>query len=217
MSDIVQVPRKSYSSVQQALSDSTSSRHKRKSILGKNRNLHFNVKRRKEITKCSPDQGERRLVIGDMNSEDARAYRGGSYYHTTILLHHLPDRCLALPAGFDTVISALNRNVLLAQIPLLQLAEASPTIHIFSPSEYRTDIKYNPSSATGKPHQLKLQVRKYIREHVQNLQITYLVPGPCFDLYIRNFKIRPFAGSYDFQLTRRCCREQAKSPCRSLP
>jgi nucleoside-diphosphate-sugar epimerase len=85
---------------------------------------------------------------------------------------------------YDTVISALGRNVILAQIPLIKLAEASATITTFYPSEYGTDIEYAPSSATEKPHQLKLQVRKYIKENIKKLKVTYLVTGPYSDLYI---------------------------------
>lgn len=84
---------------------------------------------------------------------------------------------------YDTVISALGRNVILTQIPLLTLAELSPTIHTFYPSEYGTDIEYGPSSANEKPHQLKLQVRKHIRENIRKLKTTYLVTGPYSDLY----------------------------------
>ncbi|KAJ4290907.1 hypothetical protein N0V90_010103 [Kalmusia sp. IMI 367209] len=86
--------------------------------------------------------------------------------------------------GYDTVISALGRNAILVQIPLLRFAESSSTIHTFFPSEYGTDIEYFPHSATEKPHQLKLQVRKYIREEVKKLNVTYLVTGPYSDLYI---------------------------------
>lgn len=103
------------------------------------------------------------IVVGDVNSEE--------------------DVKRALQ-DYDTVVSALGRNVILAQIPLLKLAESAPTIHTFYPSEYGTDIEYGPSSVNEKPHQLKLQVRKYIREHVKKLNITYLVTGPYSDLYI---------------------------------
>lgn len=100
--------------------------------------------------------------------------------------------------GYDTVISALGRNAILAQIPLLRLASASSTIHTFYPSEYGTDIEYGASSATEKPHQLKLQVRKYIREEVNDLHVTYLVTGPYSDLYL-NKQSGDFenAGSWD--------------------
>lgn len=87
-------------------------------------------------------------------------------------------------AGYDTVISALGRNAILTQIPLIQLAEASSSINYFYPSEYGTDIEYSPASATEKPHQLKLQVRGFIRENVKKLKITYLVTGPYSDLFL---------------------------------
>jgi nucleoside-diphosphate-sugar epimerase len=86
--------------------------------------------------------------------------------------------------GYDTIISALGRNAILTQIPLLKLAEASPNIEYFYPSEYGTDIEYNTSTSPHeKPHQLKLQVRKFIRENIKKLKITYLVTGPYSDLF----------------------------------
>ncbi|KAF2175382.1 NAD(P)-binding protein, partial [Zopfia rhizophila CBS 207.26] len=103
------------------------------------------------------------VVVGDVNSE---------------------EDVMAAYKGYDTIISALGRNVILNQIDLIRLAEASPSIHTFYPSEYGTDIEYGPSSATEKPHQAKLAVRKYIRENVKKLKVTYLVTGPYSDLYI---------------------------------
>ncbi|KAH6637775.1 hypothetical protein C7974DRAFT_306960 [Boeremia exigua] len=102
------------------------------------------------------------VVVGDVNDEgDVRdAYK-----------------------SYDTVISALGRNAILTQIPLLRLAAQSPSIRYFYPSEYGTDIEYSPASASEPPHQLKLQVRAYIREQVQDLSVTYLVTGPYSDLY----------------------------------
>lgn len=85
--------------------------------------------------------------------------------------------------GFDTVVSALGRNAILAQIPLVKLASASSSIHTFYPSEYGTDIEYGAKSPSEKPHQLKLQVRKYIRENAKDLNVTYLVTGPYSDMY----------------------------------
>ncbi|KAF2629979.1 NAD(P)-binding protein [Macroventuria anomochaeta] len=98
--------------------------------------------------------------------------------------------------GYDTIISALGRNAILTQIPLLKLAEASSSIKFFYPSEYGTDIEYNPSSANEKPHQLKLQVRKFIREKVKELRITYLVTGPYSDLFFAPNK-DPRIGSFN--------------------
>ncbi|KAF2025059.1 NAD(P)-binding protein [Setomelanomma holmii] len=115
------------------------------------------------------------VIVGDVTSEDdvAKAYE-----------------------GYDTVVSALGRNAILAQVPVVKLAEASSSIKFFYPSEYGTDIEYNSSSATEKPHQLKLQVRKYIREHTQKLKVTYLVTGPYSDLYFGKSP-EPCGGSFD--------------------
>jgi hypothetical protein len=90
----------------------------------------------------------------------------------------------------------LGRNAILTQIPLIKLAEASSSINYFYPSEYGTDIEYNSSSATEKPHQLKLQVRKYIRENTKNLKVTYLVTGPYSDLYF-GASPEPQAGTFN--------------------
>lgn len=84
----------------------------------------------------------------------------------------------------------------MTQIPLLKLAEASSSIKYFYPSEYGTDIEYGPKSPNEKPHQLKLQVRKFIRENVKKLKITYLVTGPYSDLFIAPNK-DPRIGSFD--------------------
>jgi nucleoside-diphosphate-sugar epimerase len=84
----------------------------------------------------------------------------------------------------------------LTQIPLLKLAEASSSIKYFYPSEYGTDIEYGPKSPKEKPHQLKLQVRKFIRENVRKIKITYLVTGPYSDLFIAPNK-DPRIGSFD--------------------
>lgn len=99
-------------------------------------------------------------------------------------------------AGYDTAISALGRNAILAQIPLLKVASASPTIKYFYPSEYGTDIEYSPSSANENPHQMKLQVRKFILENTKDLKITFLVTGPYSDLFFAPNK-DPRIGSFD--------------------
>lgn len=84
----------------------------------------------------------------------------------------------------------------MTQISLLKLASAAPSIKFFYPSEYGTDIEYNGSSAHEKPHQLKLQVRKFIRENALDLRITYLVTGPYSDLFFAPTK-DPRIGSFD--------------------
>lgn len=43
------------------------------------------------------------------------------------------------------------------------------------------DIEYGPQSKDEKPHQQKLAVRRFIREKVSQLQVTYVVTGPYFE------------------------------------
>lgn len=87
-------------------------------------------------------------------------------------------------SGFDTIVSAVGRNVIAEQINLLCLAEQTQNIKRFFPSEYGTDIEYGPQSINEKPHQQKLKVRKYIKEQVKRLQYTYLVTGPFADGFL---------------------------------
>jgi len=118
------------------------------------------------------DESYVRVITGDINSETAirSAFQGQ-----------------------NTIISALGRDSLLAQIPLLRLAEEnaslSPddggTVRWFLPSEYGTDIEYDPiTSPHEKPHQHKLAVRKFVREQVKNLKVTYVVTGPYLDMFL---------------------------------
>jgi len=99
--------------------------------------------------------------------------------------------------GFDTVISALGRSAIHLQIPLIKVAEESDTIKRFFPSEYGTDIEYFPDSNKEKPHQEKLKVRKYIREHTKRLTFTYVVTGPYPEYYIGANPSAPEIGSFD--------------------
>ncbi|KAK3984652.1 hypothetical protein QBC44DRAFT_336677 [Cladorrhinum sp. PSN332] len=88
-------------------------------------------------------------------------------------------------SGADTVISAVGRGGLQHQIELLRLAEQSETVKWFLPSEYGTDIEHNTDkSPNEKPHQLKLKVRKYIRENLKKVKVTYVVTGPYFDMWV---------------------------------
>lgn len=99
--------------------------------------------------------------------------------------------------GVDTVVSALGRNGLLEQIELLKLAEASSSVQWFFPSEYGTDIEYDASSADEKPHQNKLTVRRFIRDNIKRLKVTYVVTGPYIDMF---FDLMPGAeapGGFD--------------------
>ncbi|KAJ3542400.1 hypothetical protein NM208_g4120 [Fusarium decemcellulare] len=99
--------------------------------------------------------------------------------------------------GVDTIISAVGRNVLETQIDLIRLAEETSSIKWFFPSEYGTDIEYGPESANEKPHQLKLKVRKYIKENVKRLKYTYLVTGPYVDMYFTLSPNAVEAGGFD--------------------
>jgi hypothetical protein len=101
--------------------------------------------------------------------------------------------------GIDTVISAVGRNVLAQQIRLLTLAEESPSVRWFFPSEYGTDVEYSPKSANEKPHQLKLAVRKHIREHIKRVKHTYLVTGPYIDMWLSASPGLEAVGGYDLQ------------------
>lgn len=99
--------------------------------------------------------------------------------------------------GFDTIVSAVGRNVIDHQIDLLRLAESTSNIKRFYPSEYGTDIEFGPKSPNEKPHQLKLKVRAYIKNEIKRLEHTYLVTGPYADLYIGSGRADPRAGSFD--------------------
>ncbi|GAB1201042.1 hypothetical protein APSETT444_010429 [Aspergillus pseudonomiae] len=121
------------------------------------------------------------VLVGDLQDEDAvkKAYE-----------------------GIDTVISALGRGAIASQIPLIRLADASPTVKWFLPSEYGTDIKYSPASAQEKPHQQKLKVRAFLENENPNegivfdLAYTYVVTGPYSDMYV-HFAGDPVAGGWD--------------------
>lgn len=98
--------------------------------------------------------------------------------------------------GFDTVICAVGRNLIAKQIDIIQLAEDSSDIKWFFPSEFGTDIEYWPHSKDELPHQQKLKVRTYIKEHVTRLAYTYVVTGPYPELFISSFS-DPKGGSFD--------------------
>lgn len=98
--------------------------------------------------------------------------------------------------GIDTVVSILGRDLLDKQIDLIKLAEESLSIQWFFPSEYGTDVEYGPESANEKPHQLKLKVRRYLREHVKRLQYTLLVTGPYLDMFFTYQSNAPEAGGF---------------------
>lgn len=86
--------------------------------------------------------------------------------------------------GVDTVVSCLGRAALLEQVELLRLAEQSPSVRWFLPSEYGTDIEYDESSRSEKPHQNKLAVRAFVRDELKRVKVTYVVTGPYADMFL---------------------------------
>lgn len=86
------------------------------------------------------------------------------------------------------------------QIELIRLADKTPNIHRFFPSEYGTDIEHNPDSSGERPHQNKLKVRSFIRS-CENVDYTFLVTGPYADgdpgLYLSPNHGATHTGSFD--------------------
>lgn len=78
------------------------------------------------------------------------------------------------------MVSAVGRNVIEHQTELVRLANTSPSVRRFFPSEYGTDIAHNPTSVNEKPHQKKLAVRAALQA-CDNLDYTYVVVGPYAD------------------------------------
>ncbi|KAK4185586.1 hypothetical protein QBC35DRAFT_524804 [Podospora australis] len=99
-------------------------------------------------------------------------------------------------SGADTVISAVGRGGLEHQIELLRLAEESGSVKWFLPSEYGTDIEHNDKSPNEPPHQLKLKVRKYVREQLKRVKVTYVVTGPYFDMWVNSAPGLEIAGGF---------------------
>lgn len=118
-----------------------------------------------------------KIITGDINNEEdvKKAYK-----------------------GIDTVVSAVGRNVIETQINLFKIAAESDSVKWFFPSEYGTDVEYGPESADEKPHQLKLKVRKYIRENANGLKYTFVVTGPYIDMYFTLTPGVPEAGGFDY-------------------
>lgn len=131
------------------------------------------------------------VYVGDVNDKD--------YVQSVIEGATAPTFGKYTPKLFDTIISAVGRNAILTQIPILEIAEKSLIVTRFFPSEYGTDIEYDPkTSPSEKPHQLKLKVRAYIRDHTKRLEHTYLVTGPYSDMYLYEMK-DPRVGTFDVQ------------------
>ncbi|KAJ6575592.1 hypothetical protein DFH09DRAFT_981153 [Mycena vulgaris] len=106
------------------------------------------------------------------------------------------DEVLSAYQGVDTVISCVGRNVLQHQIELIRLAEETPSVKWFFPSEYGTDIEHNDKSPDEKPHQIKLKVRAFVRDQVKRLKVTYVVTGPYFDMWVNAIPCLEAAGGF---------------------
>jgi len=131
------------------------------------------------------------VFVGDVNDKDV----------VRSVIDNSAEPAFGTPKSkpFDTIISAVGRNAILIQIPLLEIAESVPTVKRFFPSEYGTDIEYDSKTSPSEPpHQLKLKVRAYIREHIKRLDYTYLVTGPYSDMWLGKVK-DPRIGSFDVQ------------------
>lgn len=129
--------------------------------------------------------------------------RGWTERGVSIITGDVADKGQVLAAykGIDTVVSAVGRNVLDHQTDLLRWADEQEngSVQWFLPSEYGTDIEYGPKSATEKPHQLKLKVRKFAREALKRVKCTYVVTGPYIDMYFTLFGAADKVGGYDVQ------------------
>ncbi|KAJ5585084.1 uncharacterized protein N7459_004884 [Penicillium hispanicum] len=121
--------------------------------------------------------------------------------HVEIVVGDVEDESAVKAAyeGIDTVISALGRNALAQQIPLIRLAAASPSVKLFLPSEYGTDIAYGPASAHEKPHQQKLKVRAVLEQEISraDLEYSYVVTGPFAEMYLHLVPGLEEAGGWD--------------------
>ena len=138
----------------------------------------------------SPGTAEsKKALIQDLESKGVQIHVGD--------IKNADDVSKAYAAGYDTVVSALGRPMIAEQILLLDLAEKTPSIKKFFPSEYGTDIEYGPKSKDEHPHQLKLKVRKHIRENIKRLEITYLVTGPFAEGYVGKASGDERSGSID--------------------
>lgn len=95
------------------------------------------------------------------------------------------DVAAAYADGVDTVVSCVGRDAIGTQQDLIRLADESGSVRWFFPSEYGTDIEHGPQSGGEKPHQHKLALRRYVRDKVRRLKVTYLVTGPYFDMWVK--------------------------------
>lgn len=146
---------------------------------------------------------ERGAVIhtGDLYNDDdvLNIYKGWFLFLSSKNAFQVQRKILTpISPEYDTVVSAVGRFAIDKQTDLIALAERSPSIVRFIPSEYGTDIAYDASSATEKPHQKKLKVRAFLEsDAIQRLRYTYLVTGPFADLFAGYMAANPSTGSFD--------------------
>lgn len=149
------------------------------------------------------------VIVGDVEDENAvKAAYNGTYTYTSnpsyprlfYTFKPVPNpNTTNTKTGIDTVISALGRMALAQQIPLIRLAAASPSVKLFLPSEYGTDIAYGPASANEKPHQQKLKVRALLEKEIprEQLDYAYVVTGPFAEMYLHITPGVDEAGGWD--------------------
>ncbi len=98
------------------------------------------------------------------------------------------------------MICALGRGAIDSQIPLIHLADQTPSVRRFIPSEFGTDIEYSPDSVCEKPHQQKIKVRNFMAK-TNSLDWTYVVTGPYAEaeppMYFSALVQDPDMGSFD--------------------
>ncbi len=138
------------------------------------------------------------VLVGDIGDDDqVRQALSGRQPGGQSRTGSSPSSSSAVP--FDTVVSALGRSAIGKQVRLLQLAEDTPTVTRFVPSEYGTDIEYDETSAGEPPHQEKLKVRSFVASSIRRLEYTYLVTGPYADLWLSKMSAMPEMGSFDVE------------------
>ncbi|KAJ5760626.1 hypothetical protein N7520_007782 [Penicillium odoratum] len=126
------------------------------------------------------------IIVGDIEDEDAiKAAYTGTTQSNSIQSNPTITHTYTNSPGIDTIISSLGRTALALQIPLIRLAAATPSIKLFLPSEYGTDIAYGPASVNEKPHQQKLKVRAVLEGIPRDqLSYAYVVTGPFAEMYL---------------------------------
>jgi hypothetical protein len=169
------------------------------------------IERKKDLIAFFKSHGAD-VIVGDLaNKDEVLKMLKGSfgfsfYFNIALFLENshckfsLESNSILTCTGFDTVVSAVGRSVIDKQIELIDLAEKSPSVVRFIPSEFGTDIAYNASSAEEKPHAKKIQVRSYLEsDAVKRLAYTYIVTGPFADLYLGNMDSETAAGTFDVE------------------